>query len=126
MKYDFKNCDFCKNVFNIKNIDWTNFYIYKDISDANKIFNTLFIEKFKEKEEEYNAKKNKYCCNKHFNLSFWENEIGSAIDYIIYEYKSLNDDNSHYLYGFIPISEEEIDKIKEYYDKKIQYIKNNL
>ncbi|MDT8719001.1 hypothetical protein IAI10_20310 [Clostridium sp. 19966] len=121
-------CSYDKKTFNRTEIDYSKFYIYKDISDAPKQFYKALEFTF----EHNNYVNGEFCCNKCFNLAYWKsNVVEQYLNKLKVEdllgvrdlmkplpgQKSIN----------IPkISKEEIDILERYINSKIDYIKNNL
>ncbi|MFL0197813.1 hypothetical protein ACJDU8_19910 [Clostridium sp. WILCCON 0269] len=122
-------CDECDNPYNKNTINYSDFYIYNNVSDAPEKFLVLLNDCISRSIESYKYLKSRYCCNNHYNLSFWRNEVKAEINILLQKKisrvgKLMISSCSH---GSLEQpTHEETDELCKYIDNKIEYIKNTF
>ena len=120
-----KNIKFhCEKCGKVIDTDVSEFYIYKDISDAPKgiydIMNVII-------NEEHHLSRH-FCSNKCYNLFFWENIVLRSSLYNVIESEAMGcllTTNSDSMTS-ATLGEVSLEDLEKYVEQKIRYIEDNL
>lgn len=115
---------YCEKCGKVIDTDASEFYIYKDISDAPKSIHDIMKVIIN---EEHHLSRN-FCSNKCYNLFFWENIVLRSSLYNVIESEAMGcllTATSDSMTS-VTLREVGLEDLEKYVEQKIRYIEENL